>query len=91
MNKITEEMITCQHCQHWFTDPDQVIMPGRGICLKANYAQGEGFAFPRDEDSKAHAVTTVVSAFGYEMAINQLETTADFGCNQIVKKDPQEG
>jgi hypothetical protein len=86
MNKITEEMITCQYCKHWFTDPDQVIMPGRGICLKANYVQTEGHRTPRDEDSKAHAVTTVVSAFGYEMAINQLETTADFGCNQFKGK-----
>jgi hypothetical protein len=40
-----------------------------------------------DEDSHAHAVARVASAFGYEMVISQLETDEGFGCNQFEEKE----
>ena len=74
--------MTCQTCKHWFTDQTQIQIAGRGICLRANCVQRNDHRTLGDEGSQAHALTTVASAFGYEMAINQLETTAEFGCNQ---------
>jgi len=78
-------MTTCKTCKHWFTDdPEQVIISGRGICLLANSVQSDdGRRTMSSEDSQAHALTTVAASFGYHMAINQLETTAEFGCNQF--------
>lgn len=81
------EVETCQNCKHWYTDdPSQIQIIGRGICLKANCVQQDDHRMLANEKSQAHALTTVASAFGYEMAINQLETALDFGCNQFETK-----
>ena len=74
----------CKDCKHWFTDdPSQIQIAGRGICLRANCVQRDDHRTMANESSQAHALTTIASAFGYKMAINQLETTAEFGCNQF--------
>ncbi len=75
----------CENCQHWFTeDPTQIEMPGRGICLKVSSVQSEDRRRTlSDENSQAHALTTVASTFGYKLAITQLETAPGFGCNQF--------
>ena len=81
----------CEDCKHWFaTDQSQIQITGRGICLKANCVQRDDARTLGDETSLAHALTTVVGAFGYEMAINQLETLPEFGCIQFESKK-QEG
>lgn len=78
----------CKNCKHWFTArPKTVVMPGRGICHPTGRVKGMGGVTHADEDSPAHAVATVISAFGYEMVISQLETDEDFGCNQFEEKE----
>lgn len=77
-------MTTCKTCQHWLNDdPSQIQITGRGICLKTGSVEGQGQTTYTHEDSRAYAVATVAGAFGYEMVISQLETTAAFGCNQF--------
>jgi hypothetical protein len=61
-------------------------MPGRGICLKGSTVESPIQRTFAHEDSKAHALATVASAFGYEMAVGRLETTPDFGCSQFENK-----
>jgi len=82
-------MTTCQQCKHWFTDdPKQIAIAGRGICLKTTSVKSDGHdrIAHQDDDSNAFALATVISTFGYNMVISQLETTAEFGCNQFEAK-----
>lgn len=77
----------CKNCKAWYTDdPSQIQIAGRGICLKAGSVEGQGQISHTHEDSKAHALASVASAFSYRMVISQLETTTDFGCNQFEVK-----
>lgn len=90
----TKMMPTCRYCKHWYTDPRQVKIPGRGICLRTNCVQSDNTDQTRwtrsDEGSLAHAVTTVASSFSYTLTVSQLETEPDFGCNQFQVKDETE-
>jgi hypothetical protein len=75
---------TCSTCKHWYSDADQmVIKSGRGICLMTTSTSTPvELVTPRDEASQAIATVMVVSTFGYRLALGQLETTENFGCNQ---------
>ncbi len=77
-------MKTCKTCKHWFTKRD-VILPGRGICLKTTSAthpnRSNAVTFG-DEESQATAMATAMGAFNVEVLMAGLETTAEFGCNQ---------
>jgi len=80
----------CKNCKHWFVeDPKQIIIAGRGICLKTTSVKSDDNndrMAHHDDDSNAFAISTVISTFGYRMVISQLETTEDFGCNQYEAK-----
>ena len=79
---LNDLMTTCQHCQHWLADPTQVKLVGHGICVRASTVE-RGGTRADDQESLALALAEVTPASGYEMVISQLETTANFGCNQF--------